>query len=147
MISPLKLYGRDADDMQVISACLQDAVGQIGDMAYLEAERRFVFLVNRFCWEDEKADMRVRAALQIGGVGAIAYQKLNRQRRDGVVSLLLVQFAPSEAPAGVVRLIFSGGGEICLEVEACEAILEDISAPWAASSQPAHEGDEADDEA
>ena len=147
MMSPLKLYGRDADDMQVISACLQDAVGQIGDMAYLEAERRFVFLVNRYCWEDEKADMRVRAALQIGGVGAIAYQKLNRQRRDGVVSLLSVQFEPSDAPAGVVRLIFSGGGEIRLEVEACEAILEDISAPWAASSQPAHESDEADDEA
>ena len=143
MMSPLKLYGRDADDMQVISACLQDAVGQIGDMAYLEAERRFVVLVNRYCWEDEKADMRVRAALQIGGVGAIAYQKLNRQRLDGVVSLLSVQFEPSDAPAGVVRLIFSGGGEIRLEVEACEAILEDISAPWAASSQPAHEDDKA----
>lgn len=147
MISPLKLYGRDADDMQVISAHLQDAVGQIGDMAYLETEHRFVFLANRFCWEDEKSGKRVRAALQIGGVGAIAYRKLNLQRRDGVVSLLSVQFEPSDAPAGLVRLIFSGGGEIRLEVEACEAILEDISAPWAASSQPAHESDEADDEA
>ena len=147
MRDPLKLYGRDAEDMQVISACLQDAVGQIGDMAYLEAERRFVLLVNRYCWETEKADMRVRAALQISGVGAIAYRGLNLRRRDGVVALLSVQFEPSDAPAGMVRLIFSGGGEIRLEVEACEAILEDISAPWAARSQPAHESDEADDEA
>lgn len=147
MIKPLKLYGRDADDMQIISACLQDAVGQIGDIAYLEDERRFVLLANRYCWEDEKADMRVRAALQIGGVGSIAYRKLNLRRRDGVVSLLSVQFEPHDEPAGLVRLIFSGGGEIRLEVEACEAILEDISAPWAASSKPAHEEVEADDEA
>lgn len=147
MRDPLKLYGRDAEDMQVISACLQDSVGRIGDMAYLESERRFVLLVNRYCWEAEKADMRVRAALQISGVGAIAYRRLNLRRRDGVVALLSVHFEPSDAPAGMVRLIFSGGGEIRLEVEACEAILEDISAPWAARSQPAHESDEADDEA
>lgn len=148
--TPLKLYARDAEDMQIVSACLQDAVGQIGDMAYLEAERRFVMLSNRYCWEDEKAAMRVRAALQISGVTSIQHKKFNLQRRDGIVSLLSLRFEPSDildAPSGFISLIFSGGGEIRLEVEACEAILEDITAPWAASSQPAHESDKADDEA
>jgi hypothetical protein len=143
MTQPLKLYGRDADDMQVISACLQDAVGQIGDIAYLEAERRFVMLANRYCWENDKAAMRVRAALQIAGVKAIAYRKLNLRRREGVISLLSVQFEPLDAPSGVISLIFAGGDEIRLEVEACEAILEDTTAPWAVRSQPAHEDDEA----
>ena len=78
---------------------------------------------------------------KLAGSRLLPIKRLNRQRKDGVVSLLSVQFEPGEAPAGLMRLIFSGGGEIRLEVEACEAILEDISAPWAASSQPAHEDD------
>lgn len=143
MSEPLKLYARDVDDLQVISACLQDAVGQIGDLAYLPDERRFVMLANRYCWEQARAAMRVRAAVQIAGVTGIQYRKLNRQRADAVISLLSVQFEPGEAPSGIVSLIFAGGGEIRLEVEACEAILEDITAPWAARSQPAHEDDEA----
>ncbi len=143
MSTPLKLYARDADDLQVISACLQDAVGQIGDLAYLPDERRFIWLANRYCWEAAPAAMRVRAALQIAGVSGIQYRKLNRQRADGVISLLSLHFEPGDAPAGHISLIFAGGGEIRLEVEACEAILEDITAPWAARSQPAHEDDEA----
>ena len=53
-MTPLKLYARDAEDMAVISAHLQDAVGQIGDMAYEAEAQRFVLLTNRYCWEQEK---------------------------------------------------------------------------------------------
>lgn len=143
MSSALKLYARDGEDMAVLSACVQDAVGKIGDLAYLEGTRRFVIVLNRYCWENDNVPMRVRAALQINGVMSIKYKNLNLQRRDGVVSLLAVQFEPDIVPGGWVRLIFAGGGEIRLEVEACEAILEDMTAPWAARSQPAHEDDEA----
>ncbi len=136
-IKPLKLYARDGDDMEVISACLQDSVAQIGDMVFLKEQQRFVMLVNRFCWEQE-APMRVRAALQISGVGSIQQRQLNLTRRDGIVSVLAAQFEPKQSPSGVIQLVFSGGGEIRLEVEACEAILEDVTAPWAAASRPAH---------
>lgn len=137
---PLKLLARDAADLDVVSACLQDAVAQIGDMAYDAGERRFVLIANRYCWEYDKAPMRVRSALQIRGVTAVQQHKLNRSRADAVVSLLVLRFeAAAEAPAGVVRLVMSGGGEIRLEVEACEAILEDVSAPWSGRAQPQHD--------
>ena len=143
MMSPLKLYGRDIDDMRVISACLQDAVGQIGDMAYLAAERRFVFLVNRYCWKMKKPACACVPPCKLAGSRLLPIKSSIDSAKMVWVSLLSVQFRPGEAPAGLMRLIFSGGGEIRLEVEACEAILEDISAPWAASSQPAHEDDKA----
>lgn len=141
MSEALKLYARDGDDIQILSAHVQDAVGQIGDMAHLRDTRRFVILFNRYCWE-AKTPLRVRSALQIGGVISIQQRKLNQQKSDGVISLLSVQFEPKQAPAGEIGLIFAGGGEIRLEVEACEAILEDISAPWAARAQPDHGDDE-----
>ena len=134
---PLKLYARDGDDMEVLSACLQDSVAQIGDMTFRQEERRFVMLVNRYCWEQE-VPMRVRAAVQISGVETIQQRQLNLTRRDGIVSVLAAQFEPKQSPSGVIQLVFSGGGEIRLEVEACEAILEDVTAPWAARSRPDH---------
>jgi hypothetical protein len=127
--------------MEVISAHLQDAVAQIGDMAYLADEQRFVLLANRFCWENERAPMRVRSALQLANVVSIRQKKLNLTRREGVVALLAVHFLPNKLPAGEMRLQFAGGGEIGLAVEACEAILEDITAPWAAKARPHHDLD------
>jgi len=141
MSTALKLYGRSPADMEVISAHLQDAVAQIGDMAYLADEQRFVLLANRFCWENERAPMRVRSALQLANVVSIRQKKLNLKRREGVVALLAVHFLPDKLPAGEMRLQFAGGGEIGLAVEACEAILEDITAPWAAKARPHHDLD------
>ena len=137
-MEPLKLYARDGDDVAVISACLQDAVGQIGDMTHLANERRFVMLLNRYCWEAAPDKLRVRAALQIAGVTAIQHKGLTLKRRDGVVSLLAVQAASEKDGSMTLNLVFAGGGEIRLDVEACEVILEDITAPWGAQSRPAH---------
>ena len=138
----LKLYGRSAEDMHIMSTYLQDAVAQLGDMAHLADEKRFVILFNRFCWEREGAPMRVRSALQLANVAAIRQKKLNLKRRDGVVALLAIDFEPGTLPEGEIALQFAGGGEIRLAVEACEAILEDITAPWAASSRPQHDLEE-----
>lgn len=138
----LKLYGRSAEDMHIMSSYLQDAVAQLGDMAHLADEKRFVILFNRFCWEREGAPMRVRSALQLANVAAIRQKKLNLKRRDGVVALLAIDFEPGTLPEGEIALQFAGGGEIRLAVEACEAILEDITAPWAASSRPQHDLEE-----
>ena len=138
----LKLYGRSAEDMHIMSTYLQDAVAQLGDMAHLADEKCFVILFNRFCWEREGAPMRVRSALQLANVAAIRQKKLNLKRRDGVVALLAIDFEPGTLPEGEIALQFAGGGEIRLAVEACEAILEDITAPWAASSRPQHDLEE-----
>ena len=138
----LKLYGRSVEDMHIMSTYLQDAVAQLGDMAHLADEKRFVILFNRFCWEREGAPMRVRSALQLANVAAIRQKKLNLKRRDGVVALLAIDFELGTLPEGEIALQFAGGGEIRLAVGACEAILEDITAPWAASSRPQHDLEE-----
>ena len=102
--SVLKLYGRSAEDMQIISAYLQDSVAQLGDMAHLADEKRFIVLFNRFCWEREGAPMRVRSALQLANVTAIRQKKLNLRRHDGVVALLAIDFEPLMLPEGEIGL-------------------------------------------
>ncbi len=137
---PLKLLARSAEDMDVLSAHVQDAVLQIGDMTFLDNQRRIVMLMNRYCWEQpESKHLRVRSALQIGGILTAQRRNIRTDQSDGILSLLALRFEADDAPAGTVSIIFSGGGEIRLAVEACEAILEDITEPWPATRRPAHD--------
>ena len=51
----LKLGALDEQDLQAISANMQDAVMRIGDIKYLAAKKQFAILANRFNWESVNA--------------------------------------------------------------------------------------------
>ena len=51
---------------------------------------------------------------------------------------MAVEFNESDAPAGVVQMIFSGGGVIRLEVECLEAELADLGEVTVAAVCPDH---------
>lgn len=138
----LRLLAEDAEDIQLISAALQDAVAQVGDIAYEPQQRRLTIALNRFRWERAvrpAGGERVRAALQIGSVLAVKARRIKREPRDAVVELLAVDFKPGEAPGGEVMLSFAGGADIAVEVECLDAILADLSQPWPTPREPSHD--------
>ncbi len=49
-----RLKAADAEDLEILSARLQDAAGRLKDFVWLPKQRRFAALVNRFRWEDGK---------------------------------------------------------------------------------------------
>ncbi len=141
----LTLAAEDAEDLEVISARLQDAVAQVKDIVWLPKSRRFACLFNRFKWETvaekRKADLRVKSRLYFDDVIAVRSQKVRRDAPDGVLSLLTIGFTPKapDDPAGVVELVFAGGPLIQLDVECINAGLTDVSGAWAARGRPDHE--------
>jgi hypothetical protein len=138
---PLRLLAEDADDLEVISAALQDAVARIGDIEWDTRGRRLTLALNRYRWEAPGALLgeRVRAGLQFGSVLAVKARNLRRDPPDAVVQLLAVSFQPGEPPGGVVRLAFAGDGDLALTVECVDAALADVSPPWPTPRTPAHE--------
>ncbi len=141
---PLRLLAEDAADLEVISAALQDAVGKVGDIQFEAGRRQLTLTVNRFVWEGgngtpQKAPKRVRCALQLGGVMSVKSRNLRRDAADAIVSVLAVTFEPGDAPGGVIRIVFSGGGDLAVEVECIDAVLSDLGEPWAARRAPDHE--------
>ncbi|MFZ3033698.1 MAG: DUF2948 family protein [Parvibaculum sp.] len=142
-MSDLRLSAEDATDLEVISSCLQDAVAQVRDFAFLPNARRFAMVVNRFRWENEpkgaKAHERARAGLHFENVLAVKSRNISQDRRDGVLNLLAVRFDELNAPSGIVTLVFSGGGEIRLEVEALDAHLSDLGLVWDTPNLPTHD--------
>ena len=146
MTAPLEksptLAAADAEDLQVLSARLQDATAKLGDLVWLPSQRRFAALFNRFRWE-EKGGSRVRAAITFGGVLKVQAQNLKKNAPDAMVSLLAIRFAAAGEgePGGSIELIFSGGGTMRLDVECIDAELSDITGPWTVRARPRH-GDE-----
>ncbi len=146
-MKPLKLLAMDSEDLEIISAHLQDALGRVGDFAWLPQEKRFVCLLNRFAWdvafgaEDEHAELhfeRRRAALHFERVEAVRMRKICQDKPDGVLNLLAVRFTPGEPPGGAIDLLFSSDAAIRLEVECVEARMCDLGPSWQTDARPDH---------
>lgn len=142
-MSGLRLLAEDSDDLDIISAALQDAVTLVRDIAYQPSKRRFAMVVNRFQWEGEgqarqHGHKRVRAGLHFDNVLKVQTRYIAQDRPNGVVNLLAIRFDLLDAPSGLVTLAFSGGAEIRLEVEALEAHLSDMSLTWETRNLPDH---------
>ncbi|WP_068118608.1 DUF2948 family protein [Tropicimonas marinistellae] len=138
---PVSLAAADADDLQVLSAIVQDAVFPITEMTWDRPRRRFALLLNRFRWEDRaeaekraRPYERVQSLLVIEDVLAVASQGIDRADTDTVLSLLALTFAPGEDGTGRVELVLAGDGAVRLDVECLNVSLRDVSRPYIAPS-------------
>jgi hypothetical protein len=140
---PLRLVALDAEDLQILSAHLQDFVARVGDLAWLPRERRFAFVGNRVDRRVNGEVRRRRTAGHFDRVTKVSARGVDRSTPDTVLNLLAVTFSPAEEPSGAVELHFSGGASLRLEVECVEAQVVDLGPVWAAKAAPAHDLDEA----
>jgi hypothetical protein len=67
-----------------------------------------------------------------------AQKGIDQSHPEASLSLLGITFTPTDSPAGIVELVFSGGAAIRLEVECLEAQLRDLGPRWQTSRQPGH---------
>jgi len=147
----LKLLALDADDLEIMSAHLQDAVVKVKDMIWQGGDKRFVAALCRFAWEAEICDtadkdksghvpQRHLSALRFDRVLSVRATGIDRGRPEDVLSLLALQFSETEAPGGIIELVFAGQAALRLEVECIEAQLADLGPVWQAGSCPCHDG-------
>lgn len=139
----LRLAALDEDDLTIISAHVQDAVAKVGDIDFLASSNKFALPLNRFAWEVKSGwfrrnQQRRRSLLSFDRVLSVRSTGIDRTKPDEVLSLLALNFIESDAPSGMLSLIFSGGAAIALDVECIEARLADTGGAWEASSRPVH---------
>ena len=143
----MKLVALDRDDIEVVSAHVQDSVVKVADILWRPDEKRFVVALNRFDWETatcaEGCYQRRRSALRFDRVLACKCRNVSPKEKDAVLNLLAVEFTETAAPSGVITLFFSGGGAIRLEVECLECELADLGPTWTTVACPAHPDDAA----
>ena len=150
---PIRLRAESAEDLEVVSALLQDAAGVAGDLAWMQRKRRFALFLNRFRWEDRaRAEAarrpyeRVRCVALVENVESVRAAGLDPADREQALSVLRLEFAAShdpEDPSGLLRIILAGDGEIAIQVEALEVRVEDVTRPYLAPTgkAPSHPED------
>ncbi len=135
---PLKLRAVDRSDLEVIAAVLQDALLPMMDMAFQPSDRRFVAVANRFRWESgEASPERVLCAIRIEHARAVRVRGVDRTNRSKILNLLSI-LLHDEFDGPRMTLVFAGGGEIEIAVDALALSIEDQGEPWPALSTPAH---------
>lgn len=164
----LKLRAHDLADLAVLSAALQDALVAVGDMAWLPQEHRFVLVANRFRWEAEPETLaageleettptadgpaedaptedagfaaasanffsRANCGLCFDRVLSAKTRGFDPRKRDQLLNLLAIK-----SDGRVVRLYFSDGAEVRLEVARIAVHLEDLGESWPTHWRPSH---------
>lgn len=150
MSERLRLYAQDADDLAVISACLQDALTRVADMTFQPAQHRFAMVLSRFMWEaaearrTERGGMRIRTGLHFDSVLRVRTQGIDQEHREGLLPLLAITAEEQEGGLTTILLQFTGGGTVQLEAECIDCQMMDMGEPWRTPRRPAHAvGDEA----
>lgn len=139
----LKLLARDDTDLNIFSAYLQDSIILIRDIKFLLKNKTLLCIFNRFMWEDAeqgvfRENRRIRSALLFRGVIKVKYKKINPKNKTTILEFLAIEVSNLKNQNYNLKLIFSGGGVISIEVEYIDSTLEDFSRSWTTKHKPKH---------
>jgi len=132
----LKLKAKDAEDVQVISAILQDAIVPVCDIAWQPAEKIFILTPQRLRREagNEIGRERICCAVSVKGVEAVQAHGIDLSRRELMLDLLAVVLED-----GNLTFICAGSAKVRLQLGQWFLALEDFGEAWPAQCNPCHE--------
>ena len=139
----LKLLAYTKEDLNVISAHLQDAIVFASDIAYLKKNRILLIQLNRFMWEDvEKGvfrkNKRIRTVLKFDNVMHVVSKNINQNDKNVFLDFLAIESTELTDKNYEMKLIFSGDSIIRITAEVIEVTLDDQGAPWESKNKPKH---------
>ena len=139
----LKLIGSNPEDLKVISAYSQDSTVAVKDMIFLEKNRIFVMIVNRFKWENiEKAvlrqNKRIRCAIKFEEVLEVKSKKINQKNRNKHLECLAIKSNENLGKNYEIKIVFSGDAIITLISESIDVTMKDLGISWNVKYIPKH---------
>lgn len=145
----LKLRCEDEEDVVVLSSLLQDALVPMAELAWLPAEKCFVFVASRFIWS-ECIDVTLPAGeagiecysrqnfgVTLEGVKAVRSRGIDIDDKSRILELLAIT-AAGEVGSATIELVFAGGAGIRVECERIAVHGQDVGEPWPTLHRPRH---------
>ena len=131
----LRLRAEDAGDLAVISACLEDALFAVGEMAFEPVDSRFAAIVVRRCREAAGGPVgQAKAAIHFDDVFSVKLRGIDRAERARLLKLTGI-FAEPGRSATVVRLLFQDGAEVWIEAGHLDCRFQDLEDPRPGSAR------------
>ena len=133
----LRLRAETNEDLQIIAAAVQDAILRVGEINYDLRGRSLTLRMTRFQHETDKA-ARAQSGIRFDSVLGVKTRGIDRSDPEAMAVLLNAVFEETDKPAGVINLIFAGGGELQAEVECLDVILADVTDARETDKLPLH---------
>lgn len=139
----LKLIARNEEDLEVVSAYLQDSIVVLKDIIFLRKNKNFLMILNRFIWEDiEKGifreNKRIRCALKFDEVISVKSKNINQKNKNKLLEYLAIKCNSNSNNYFKIQIFFSGGSIITIKSEIIEVYLNDLGKPWKVKHFPKH---------
>ena len=139
----LKLIGNNQEDLKVISAHLQDSIVTVKDIVFLQQNKTFIMIVNRFMWEDiEKGvfrqNKRMRCAVKFNAVMKAMSKNINQKNQNKLLECLAIKSTPTDSDTYEIKIFFAGDSAITIISETIEVFMDDLGKPWNVKHVPKH---------
>ena len=139
----LKLIGKNEEDLKVISAYSQDSIVAVKDIVFLEKNRIFLMMINRFMWEDIEKGIfrqgkRIRCAVKFEDVLQVKSHKINQKNRKRSLEYLAIKCNLNADETYNIKIFFAGDSIITVISESIEVFMQDIGKPWHVKHVPLH---------
>ena len=139
----LKLIGKNQEDLKVISAHSQDSIVTVKDMIFLEKNRIFLMMVNRFMWESvkegiSKQNKRIRCAIKFEEVLKVKSRKIDQENKNVRLECLAIKCNEISNKNYKFKIFFSGDSIITLISEVVEVTMYDLGKAWGVKRIPKH---------
>ena len=139
----LKLIGKNREDLEVISAYIQDSVVAVKDMVFLGQNRIFIMMINRFMWENIreeafKQNKRIRCAIKFEDILKVKSKAINQKNKNKFLECLAIQCNEIPNNNYEIKIFFSGDNIITLISEAIEVTMNDLGKAWNVQNIPKH---------
>ena len=154
---PLRLRTRDAAELPVLAAQLQDSIVPVAEIGYDAEKKLFVFVANRFRWDigevewsdefgsdeaDEEGGEGPPGSVYLRGQCGVQFRNVTRVRRRNVEMTdrgRLLDLLTIATYDDHIRLVFADDAEIDLTVGRLDVYMEDIGEPWITRRRPEHQ--------
>ncbi|MDR3448302.1 MAG: DUF2948 family protein [Alphaproteobacteria bacterium] len=136
MTDMLKLRAKDAEDLQVISAVLQDAIVPVCDLAFEPDNQRFVMATQRLrrADDDKQPCERICCAVNLRGVTGAETHGIDLKNREQILELLAIMLEKDR-----LTFVFAGDARIRLALGDWVLLIEDFGEAWPALCNPCHD--------
>ncbi len=129
----INLKAKTDEDLKVIASLVQDAILPIGDFAYMKADNKVMFAINRYCWENEEIKQRGNAVLQILNVKSIQTKNIDITDRKQFLYILDISLEE-----GDVLLSFADNKSMKISTDELLVTLSDTDKCWEVEKTPKH---------
>ena len=142
----LKLKAVAAEDVEVLSALLQDGLVVASDLHYQKEEASFSMVINRYCWEEtnnsraEAQPYRCLCGVKISNVKQVSQRGFSGGANQfyNLLSIVYEESRKNEEAENMLTFTFSDGYGIRLTLDKLALIVQDIAEPHPGLAQPFH---------